>query len=95
MENTAVFREVMIGGIGVGMIRVGNDLSQMVYHSGSELAAILLLQGQMSRLVEAEPAGLKPWVCAEGSRPLQHSVHTHVVYVCTHAYIRVCVHIPA
>lgn len=91
MENTAVFREVMIGGIGVGMIRVGNDLSQMVCHSGSELTAILLLQGQRSRLVGAEPAGLKPWVCAEGSRPLQHSV----VYVCTYAYIRVCVHIPA
>lgn len=80
------------GGARPGMIRVGNDPSPLVCHSGWELAGMLLLRGEMARLVKAEPAGLKRWVCAEGSEGSAACAHAHSL--CGHAYVRVCVHIP-
>lgn len=70
------------------MIRVGNDPSPLVCHSGWELAGMLLLRGEMARPVEAKPAGLKRWVCAEGSEGSAACAHARGL--CAHAYVRVC-----
>lgn len=86
-ENTAVFREGMIW-------RVQNDLSQMVCHSGSELAGILLFQGSMSRHVEAEPAGPKPWMSAESSKcSTIYFARSCGLCVCTHKWVHIHTHV--